>query len=202
MTTAFTNSSANTKFKRHYPHEVIRSEADAKQKAIDLNNAYRYQYKAKVTVVGDNTIRPYDPIYLDGLPNGMSGYWTVLSVTHSFGQAPGYYVLHLVVGTDTPGDINPSAGTASATRDIQNELAGKSIALTDCVLVDYSVSPNNSKVPNAPIPGANPNVNPPVSMPPASLTNSILDPYAAYPPSETNPRRTVKWVSTNSGRTI
>ena len=118
---------AKASHKKHHPHEVAVSANDSKLIANALNNTNKWQHLMEVSVVGDVTIRPYDPIYLDGLRNGLSGYWTVISVVHKFGFKEGWYTLDLVVGTNTLGDVDENAGTAVAVRDVDSELAGQSL---------------------------------------------------------------------------
>jgi hypothetical protein len=86
------SNEATASFRSHHVFEVASSFADAQHIATDYNNANRYQHRAKVSIVGHAPMRPYDPIYLDGLPNGMSGYWTVLTVKHIFGGRPADYM--------------------------------------------------------------------------------------------------------------
>jgi len=133
-------------FKKHHPHEVIKDLTNSKQIAQSFNNANRYQHRAKVSIVGHATLRPYDPIYLDGLPNGMSGYWTVLSVEHVFGGRVANYILNLEVGTDIIGDVDPKAKNRSDTRDVQSDFAGQSLTSSESKLSEYTISPNASSI--------------------------------------------------------
>ena len=98
-------------FEQHHVYEVATSLTDSKYIANDIANSKRYAYRAKATLVGVASVRPYDPIYLHGLSNGMSGYWTVLAVKHIFGGMAMRYMMEVEVGTDVLGDTNPAAGT-------------------------------------------------------------------------------------------
>lgn len=76
--------------KLHIVHEVVdtSSKADALSEAQSSNS--RYRYLAEATLLGYPNLRPYDPIYLDGLPDDMSGTWVVLSVVHVFNEIMAY----------------------------------------------------------------------------------------------------------------
>ena len=147
----YSNSKVGTKTKSKYNQnhvqEVVRSVTEAKQIANDYAANKQYVHRAKVSTIGNSNVRPYYPIYLDGLPNGLSGYWTVLSVRHTFGGIPARYMLEMEVGTDIIGDINPNASKAVITRDVQAEIAGQSSgAIPDPILVDVQLSPNSSSL--------------------------------------------------------
>jgi len=142
-----TNKSDGTQtavFKTHYPHEVITDLTSSKHVAQSYSQTYKYQHRAKLTIVGHATLRPYDPIYLDGLPNGMSGYWTVISIEHIFGGRVAKYLMSIEVGTDVIGDIDPNAKGRSDTRDVQSDFAGQSLTVPPSKLTEYNLSPNAS----------------------------------------------------------
>jgi len=147
MSNFSTNKSDGTQtavFKTHYPHEVVKDLTNSKQIANSYSQTKKYQHRAKVTIVGHATLRPYDPIYLDGLPNGMSGYWTVLSVKHLFGGRVAKYLMTIEVGTDVIGEVDPKARTRSDTRDVQNDFSGQSLTVSTSKLTEYNLSPNAS----------------------------------------------------------
>lgn len=141
---SFSRGNNPKRFKRHYVHEVATSLTDSKYIANDLANMKRYAYRAKVTTIGNASLRPYDPIYLDGLPNGLSGYWTVLAVTHVFGGKDSEYKMVIEVGTDKIGDVNPDAYKNAELRDVEGELSGQAIVPGDSVLIDVPVSVNST----------------------------------------------------------
>lgn len=181
-----------TPFKKHQVFEVATSLTESKYIANDLANAKRYAYRAKVQVVGDPNVKPYEPIYLDGLADGMSGYWTVLSVKHIFGGAPAKYLMEVEVGTDVLGDVNPNAWKAVPQRDITGELAGQSLRATTSTLTDYSFSVNNSDLTpdfGVTIPSSS------VSKKQISVSENIVptDPYSVTPPDFRTVKRTVTW---------
>lgn len=187
-------------FQTHHVYEVASSFADAQHIANDYANANKYQHRAVVAIVGHAPLRPYDPIYLDGLPNGMSGYWTVLKVKHIFGGRPADYMQELVVGTDTLGDTNLDAAKNSSYRDVQSELAGQSLENADTALTEYVLSPNSSSL--TPSDGTvnltQVNVASPVSVP--AIPN--MSPFADTPPDISQVTNVIKWTATDGGRVI
>lgn len=200
----FSNDSAAVdsaaSFQTHHVYEVASSFADAQHIATDYGNANKFQHRATVNIVGHAPLRPYDPIYLDGLPNGMSGYWTVLSVKHIFGGRPADYLQELVVGTDTLGDINPNAAGTSSYRDVQSELSGQSLNGSDTVLTEYSLSPNssllNTSYGESKLTGVASDST--VGVP----AISGVSPFADSPPDISQITNVIKWTATDAGRVI
>jgi hypothetical protein len=200
----FSNNKPNTTptalFKKHYSHEVSSSLTDSQHIANDYSSVHRYQHRAHVVVVGHPHIRPYDPIYLDGLPNGMSGYWTVLSVEHIFGGSPLYYQLRLEVGTDVIGDINPDANKNAGTRDIQSDLAGQSLSPSGATLNEFSTSPNASTV--SPTYGV---TSPTAQVSKTAVTIPTVAGATAFKdaaPNLSGIKKTVQWVAKSSGKVL
>jgi hypothetical protein len=187
-------------FKKHHPHEVIKDLTSSKQIAQSFNDANKYQHRAKVTIVGHATLRPYDPIYLDGLPNGMSGYWTVLSVEHVFGGRVANYMVEIEVGTDIIGDTDSKARDRSDTRDVQSDFAGQSLTSSSSALTEYNLSPNASPV--------NPSHG--VATKTAIQNKSqIAIPTVAgstkfknSPPNIGGVKKTIQWSATSSGKVL
>ena len=187
-------------FKKHHPHEVINDLTSSKQIAQSFNDANKYQHRAKVTIVGHATLRPYDPIYLDGLPNGMSGYWTVLSVEHVFGGRVANYMVEIEVGTDIIGDTDSKARDRSDTRDVQSDFAGQSLTSSSSALTEYNLSPNASPV--------NPSYG--VATKTAIQNKSqIAIPTVAgstkfknSPPNIGGVKKTIQWSATSSGKVL
>ena len=200
-----------TTFKKHHVYEVSHNLVESKHIADDYSNAHRYQHRAHVTIVGAATVRPYDPVYLDGLPNGMSGYWTVLSVRHIFGGRPANYMVELEVGTDALGDTDPQAKLRADTRDIQSDLSGQSLSPSDSSLSDYSLSPNGTSVdPDYGITDltANNRISP-VGVPAANTITmtATSSPVAATAYKDQAPnlkgvKRTVQWASKNNTKVV
>ena len=80
--------------------DVAKYEAEA----AEARNAF--PYRAKVEVIGDPTLRPDFPVYLDGLGQTYSGFWTVLSTEHVIVEEElnrHRYTTILEVGTDSLG---------------------------------------------------------------------------------------------------
>lgn len=190
---SFSRQNNPKRYKRHYIHEVASSLTDSKYIANDLANMKRYAYRAKVVTIGNAAVRPYDPIYLDGLPNGMSGYWTVLSVTHVFGGKDSEYKMELEVGTDTLGDVDKDAYKNAETRDVEGELSGQTTVPAESILVDLSTSVNASQL----SPSYNSSIPTPVVTPPANAVPSDIstNPYDYTYPVPNVDTSTVKWVS-------
>lgn len=140
FTNVLPNGAPKAKFKRHQVHEVIDNLSDARQVGRDYALATRYPHRMSVTIDGSPNIRPYDPIYLDGLLNDLSGYWTVLEVQHIFNGPQGNYLMKLIVGTDVLGDVNPNAGEASQLRNLNNSLINQSTTASPSTLIDTSFS--------------------------------------------------------------
>jgi len=80
--------------------KIAKFEADA---AESLN---AFPYRAKLEVIGDPSLRPDMPIYLEGLGETYSGYWTILSTEHTIVEEElnrHRYTTVLEVGTDSLG---------------------------------------------------------------------------------------------------
>jgi len=192
------------KFVRHSVGEVVNTITEARQVAADISNEHKYIHRAMVKVVGTPNIRPYDPIYLDGLPNGMSGYWTVLSVQHVFGAHDLLYYLNLEVGTDTLGDVNPNAAYTSTNRNIVSELANQSIVPGQTKLINTALAINGTTTPKSP------SVSPLVTTPGvagvagtnhsngATTVPATTDPFILSTPNFAGVKRAVSWSSTGS----
>lgn len=180
-------------YKRHYSYEVASSLTEAKYIANDLANMKRYAYRAKVITVGNAAVRPYDPIYLDGLPNGMSGYWTVLSVKHAFGGIDARYKLEIEVGTDRLGDTNPDAYKNAELRDVEGELSGQAIVPGESKLIDVAVSVNSN-----PLISTNGTSTPTTAVAPSATSvpaNISSNPYSTGYPVPQKTIDIVKWVA-------
>ena len=204
MTSVFSNIGPNAPkvatFKKHHVHEVVNTLAESKQLALDYAQQHRYQHRANVVIVGNSTIRPYDPIYLDGLPNGMSGYWTVLSVKHVLGGSLARYLCELEVGTNALGDVNPNAVNSSGLRDVQGELAGQSLTNNQTsMLVDRSPYINASSL--TPSYGAT-TPTPVVSPPNPSVPNLTNQNYPTTAPNLTQIKFPVQWMATSKGQVL
>ncbi len=194
----YSNAKAKAKWKSYNPFEVADSLTDSKLIASDISDARRYAYRAKATLVGDARVKPYEPIYLDGLPNGMSGYWTVLSVKHIFGSEMARYMLEVELGTDVLGETDVNAYKKQQYRDVIGDLAGQSIKTADSRLIDYSLSVNDSAL-------TTPDKTSPVVKPKATaLTPDATSPdlYQTDVPDFSSVKRTMSWSANSSRKTI
>jgi hypothetical protein len=192
------NSTKNTKatYQKFHVYEAATSISEAKFIAEDQNSANRYQHRAMATIVGNPNIRPYDPIYFDGLPGGFSGYWTVLSVTHIFGGIA-KYLTRLEVGTDILGDVDSAASKNSDVRNVQAELSNQSLISSDVSLTQYTLSPNASSLPVDSTTTAKVSVD-------GGLVPNIpgITAYSDSPPNLSTVTKTVNWTSTGNRKVI
>lgn len=192
MSSRYSSNKNVALFQKHQTYEVASSLTDSKFVANDLADTNRYQYRATAVLVGNALVKPYEAIYLDGLPNGMSGYWTVLSVTHIFGGVPSPYMMELVLGTDTLGETYNGASSSIKQRDISGELSGQAIRASESSLKEYSFSPNvNWLAPNMGIKDKTEATNKRATAIPENITPE--DPYSVTPPNFSNVRRTSVW---------
>jgi hypothetical protein len=193
-------TTVTTEFKKHHVYEVASSIADSKHIAEDYANAHRYQHRATLTIMGYPELRPYDPIYLDGLPNGLSGYWTVLSVRHVFGGRVADYILEIEVGTDFLGDTNKDAATTAANRDIQSDLAGQSLVAAVPALSQYIVSPNSSSLTADTSSVSQTSTNEVSNIAIPSIED--ITPYLDIAPNTDFLKNKVQWTSTTAGKVV
>lgn len=124
-------------FKKIVTDEVALSAAHAKQILDAKTEHERFRYKANLQALGNPNLKPYTAVYLDGLPHGMSGYWTVLKVKHMFGGSKSYRV-DMSVGTETVGEDYPKTTVDLNTRNINSELLENTIRTAKVTLEDSS----------------------------------------------------------------
>jgi hypothetical protein len=117
----------------------------------------RYPYRASVEVLGNASLRPELPIYLEGLGSDYSGYWTILETEHNVSNL--VYTTKLVVGLDSLGkanvwsdgtslDVKPSPDKRTITPGKpQTNIKQRTILKTiqKGVLPSTSYSPNQTK---------------------------------------------------------
>jgi hypothetical protein len=132
------------KFKKYLPFESVTSLADAKYLAVDRAETYRYTYRATAVTSGNAAVKVGEQIYLADLAQGMSGYWTVLSVNHVFGSGNAKYQLELELGADVLGQENPVAKASE--RNLEAELANQSLTPAPSALTSYSAFPTEGTV--------------------------------------------------------
>jgi phage protein D len=78
----------------------------AKYEAEAAESRSRFPYRATVEVLGDPTLKPDMPVYLDGIGTPYSGYWVVLETEHKVVEEQlnnQMYTTILTVGTDSLG---------------------------------------------------------------------------------------------------
>ena len=112
---SFTQQKANKKTRAKKANEffdffdtsVVAPSVDvAKYEGEAAESRNAFPYRATVEVIGDPTIRPDSPVYLDGLGSTYSGFWTVLAVEHRVVEEElnrHRYTSVLKVGTDSLG---------------------------------------------------------------------------------------------------
>ncbi len=145
MKNPHSKASKKTKFVRHLPFEVAKTVSEAKFIAEDLSETAKYKYRGVVTLAGDSDVNVGETIYLDNLDQGMSGYWTVLSVKHLFGSGNVAYQIQAVVGTESIGDADASIGKSLGKRDFEAELSNQSLKPKKAKLNNYTIGVNNGK---------------------------------------------------------
>ena len=128
----------------------------------------------------------------------MSGYWTVLKVTHIFGGTTANYMLEVDLGTDILGQTNPNAAKASDTRDVNAEIAGQKVEPSSSTLVDYSFSVNNKPMYVAPT--ASVNIKPSELKVDTDPTSPNL--YQNDIPDFSAVKRTTAWAATKGNQIL
>jgi len=194
MTTTHSSSTNKATFVKHLPFESATSLSDAKYIATDRAETYRYKYRGVAVLAGDAGVKVGHLIYLDGLEQGMSGYWTVLRVDHLFGSGNAAYQLEVLLGTDKLGDVSNNIGQDTEVRDFAAELAEQSLDPADSNLTDYSFGINagtvESSVSYAP---SSKVVTPAYASPsPTSYTPNI---YVDEVPNFSSVKRTTTWAA-------
>jgi hypothetical protein len=138
-------TSQKAKFVKHLPFEVASTISEAKFIAEDLAEANRYNYRGTALLLGNPDVSVGESIYLDNLDQNMSGYWTVLAVTHLFGGGSYTYQMEVEVGTDSLGQSNPNIGKTPGKRDFESELSNQSLKPKGSKLNKYPIGVNNGK---------------------------------------------------------
>lgn len=73
----------------------------AKYESTAADERNRYAYRGSVVIIGNPTLLPDSTVYLDGIGNTYTGFWTVLSTENYVNQE--IYTTTLEVGTDSLG---------------------------------------------------------------------------------------------------
>lgn len=126
--------------------QIATYEADA----AEARNSF--PYRGMATILGDSTVRPNMPVYLDGLGSTYSGYWTVLSAEHVITETErnvSTYVTNIVIGTDSLGStVGAGSARPSATpkRLIKPGVASRAVKASRPVIKkSLRVSNNKNK---------------------------------------------------------
>ena len=83
----------------HISHEVVETAERAKTLSKAFSSDNRYIYKADAILAGYAPLEPFMPVYLEGLQDGMSGIWVVITVNHVFNEGLPYK-LNVHLGTN------------------------------------------------------------------------------------------------------
>lgn len=194
MATTHSSSTNKATFIRHLPFESATSLADAKYIATDRAETYRYKYRGVAILAGDAGVKVGQLIYLDGLSQGMSGYWTVLRVDHVFGSGNASYQLEVLLGTDILGDVSDNVGADTEVRDFAAELAEQSLDAAPSTLTDYSFGINAGKVESSVAYAPSSKVVAPAYAP-AAPTSYDPDIYKNEVPNFSSVKRTTTWAA-------
>jgi phage protein D len=101
---------SKTEFFDSYATDTVAPDAvSAYYEAVSADERNRFPYRASVQVLGDPTLAPGMPVYLDGIDRLYNGYWIVLSAEHHVQETkPNVltYTTFLQVGTDSLGGAN------------------------------------------------------------------------------------------------
>ena len=104
---------------------VITDQETARHEAKAAEDRNSFPYRAEAVLMGDPTIRPDMPIFLDGIGDPYTGYWTVLKVTHSFEEktrGTHLFTTKVVVGTDSLGDSSVWVDGSAISAPLNSEI--------------------------------------------------------------------------------
>lgn len=180
-------------FLKHLPFESATSLSDAKYIASDRSETHRYKYRANAVLSGNTLVKVGQLVYLDKLEQGMSGYWTVLSMTHVFGTGNAKYQLEVTLGTDTVGDVSEDIASPEI-RDFAAEFSEQALDVAPSILEDYSFGVNAGSVESAATYAKSSRV---VKTNSAAPTPTVYekDIYKTEIPDFSKIKRTTKWAS-------
>jgi hypothetical protein len=109
------NGVANTRVNAQHPHfdhfatmTTATDPISAAHEADSAEELTRFPYRASAVVLGDPSLRPGMPVFLDGLGLDYSGYWIVLSAEHEVENR--IYTTKLEVGIDALGSATTWSG--------------------------------------------------------------------------------------------
>jgi hypothetical protein len=107
-------------------------------------------------------------------------------------------MLDLIVGTDKIGETSTMAPKAVPYRDVEGELNDQSLSVGGSVLEQFSLSPNESDLPE-PVPNF---TEPKVTPRATSFPNPTKDPYGLGSPNFSQVKRTVTWKASKGNKVI
>jgi phage protein D len=96
-------------FDKFHTHVVATTPSIAKHEAQAAQDRNVFPYRATVEVIGNTSLRPDMPVYLDGVGGLYTGYWTVISAEHKVIEKERnsqIYTTILTVGSDSLGPSN------------------------------------------------------------------------------------------------
>jgi phage protein D len=97
-----------TFFEEQRTDQVVHDTVSATTAAEGSAHNARFVTPAKVKCQGDARIRPYAPVYVNGISEQVDGHWIVLQATH-YMTIGGEYQIEMDVATDGSGKNNPTA---------------------------------------------------------------------------------------------
>ena len=101
-------TSRTESYDRFHTKAVVPDSTVAIYEAIAADERARYPYRGTAVVIGDARLKPDMPVFLDGLGEDYSGYWTVLEATHHLEAMK--FTTEIVIGTDS---LGPSKGAVA-----------------------------------------------------------------------------------------
>lgn len=187
------NLSNKATFLKHLPFESATSLSDAKYIASDRSETHRYKYRATAVLSGNTLVKVGQLVYLDKLEQGMSGYWTVLSMNHVFGTGNSKYQLEVTLGTDTVGDVSEDIASPEL-RDFAAEFSEQALDVAPSILEDYSFGVNEGSVESSATYAKSSRVVKPNYAAPTPTVYE-KDIYKNETPDFSKIKRTTKWAS-------
>ena len=113
-----TRSKAQDEFFDRFNSLVVAPNAEiAKYESEAAEARTSFPYRGQATVLGDPSLRPNMPVFLDGLGNTYSGFWTILGTEHVMVETERNvytYTTNLSIGSDSVGLSQTVGGVAIA----------------------------------------------------------------------------------------
>lgn len=96
-------SQGDPAFTSFHSVEAARTLTEARQIVEGAAESNRYPVRAHVILWGNPLLAPNRVVYLSGLNDGLSGYWTILETRHMAQNGPGYQ-MEAIIGTESLGN--------------------------------------------------------------------------------------------------